>query len=91
MSGSASTGGVIQNSCGNWLLDLCTSVDLCSITGAELWGVYQGLTLAWNEGFKKVIVESDSLSVVRMIQKRELCTNAHSSLLEAIWCNIDLD
>lgn len=55
MSGSASTGGVIRNSCGNWLLDLCTIADLCSITGAELWGVYQGLTLAWNEGFKKVI------------------------------------
>lgn len=36
---------------------------------AEVWGIITGLELAWARGFKKVWMESDSLTAVNLIKK----------------------
>lgn len=35
---------------------------------AEVWTVRQGLQLAWDKGFKRVIIEVDSTEALRMIE-----------------------
>ncbi|KAF7826743.1 ribonuclease H [Senna tora] len=39
-----------------------------SILSAEIWGIYHGLVTAWNLGFRKVELESDSSQDIKIIQ-----------------------
>ena len=43
------------------------NLDIGSVFGAELWGVYQGLLLAWELEYKQVVVEIDNESVAHVI------------------------
>ena len=46
ISGQASAGGLISNYCGEWVCGFGMDIGHCTITGAELWGLFQGLQLA---------------------------------------------
>ena len=35
---------------------------ICSMTATDLWGVWNGLILAWDLRFRKVILETEKLS-----------------------------
>ncbi|XP_057418112.1 uncharacterized protein LOC130712290 [Lotus japonicus] len=54
---------------------------------AELLGVLRGLQLAWHHGYRKVVCESDSLSVVQTLSTGK-SVNLHSCavLLTEIHC-----
>ncbi|EOY02369.1 Kinase superfamily protein isoform 5 [Theobroma cacao] len=52
----ASAGGVIRNAEGEWRTGFVAKLGLCSAYRAELRGVLHGLRLAWDSGFKKVMV-----------------------------------
>ncbi|CAN1130057.1 Putative ribonuclease H protein At1g65750, partial [Linum perenne] len=56
----AAAGGLVRNSSGHCLLAFTANLGSCSITRAELWGILIGLRLAWNAGYKKIIVQTDS-------------------------------
>ena len=43
----------------------------CSVTVAELWGLYQDLSLAWQHGIRYFHVEVDSCCVVQMVNARQ--------------------
>ncbi|KAH9776497.1 proline transporter 2 [Citrus sinensis] len=43
----------------------------CSIMEAELWGLYQGLKLAWEHGFRLLQVEVDNLGVTQLLNSSE--------------------
>ena len=47
-------------------------------------GVYEGISLAWDLGLKNIIVETDSLCVVQLLQKKPDYTNNHTTLINAI-------
>ncbi|CAA0812513.1 DEAD-box ATP-dependent RNA helicase 51 [Striga hermonthica] len=66
-SGRGSAGGLARDSHGHWLGGFLLNVSLCTITEAELWGLFHGLRLAWALGAKKVLVEVDNSSVVAML------------------------
>ena len=51
---------------------------------AELWGLFQGLTLAWDVGIKRLLVEVDSLGVTQMISKQVVVPNVFHALIIAI-------
>lgn len=55
-----------------------------SVTMAELWGLYQGLNLAWNIGISHLLVEVDSYCVVQMTAKQATVPNAYYPLMVAI-------
>ena len=55
-----------------------------SITIAQLWGVYEGIQLAWNLGIKKLLIEVDNKYVVQMMEHEVVRINGHSSLILAI-------
>ena len=50
-------------------------------TQAELWTVRQGLTSAWNIGYKQIILEIDSLMVIKMITTNMECMPLVSTLV----------
>ncbi|KAL5837776.1 hypothetical protein ACOSQ3_014945 [Xanthoceras sorbifolium] len=59
-TGVISAGGVIRNSEKVWLSGFAVKKGVGSVLCAEFWGILEALTLAWNLGYCKVIVESDS-------------------------------
>ena len=68
-SGMIDAGGVLRNHGKNWLKGVVMNKGVGSVIEAEFWGLYKGLLMAWNSGYKKVLVESDFLNVVQLMQK----------------------
>ncbi|KAJ9159056.1 hypothetical protein P3X46_024587 [Hevea brasiliensis] len=60
-------GGLCRDATGNWLFGFVASYGISSILGAELWSMYEGLKLAYDRGYRKVILECDNLTVVNTI------------------------
>lgn len=67
--GSASCGGLIRNSEGLWVGGFAKNIGDCDVLKAELWGIYEGLKLAWRLNCRKVMRESDSLCAINLISK----------------------
>ncbi|KAL9438890.1 hypothetical protein AB3S75_024539 [Citrus x aurantiifolia] len=51
---------------------------------AELWGLVQGLRIAWEAGIKRLLVEVDSLCVIQMISKQVIVPNEFYALVAAV-------
>ncbi|KAL4386745.1 hypothetical protein GQ457_09G012620 [Hibiscus cannabinus] len=68
ISGMASCGGVFRDHMGEWILGFSKFIGVCSVVDAELWGVLVGLESAWSHGFRKIIIETDSLDVCRLLR-----------------------
>ncbi|CAN1157810.1 Putative ribonuclease H protein At1g65750 [Linum perenne] len=75
----AAAGGLVRNSSGHCLLAFTANLGSCSITRAELRGILIGLRLAWNAGYKKIIVQTDSQVAVQLLTD-ESSTNHHHGL-----------
>lgn len=81
--GDSAAWGVIRDSNGRWLGGFTYRVDFSSVLVAELWGIYHGLLLCWNKGFKEIILETDSLSAVMKVNNFE-AIGPNNNLLAAI-------
>lgn len=68
-------GGVFRNSSGDFLLGFAANMGSLSITEAELWAMFMGICLANLHGFGRVIIDSDSLTAVRLINSG--CSSLH--------------
>jgi len=66
--GLATAGGVIRGEEDEWLGGFALNIGICSAPMAELWGVYYGLVIAWERGFRRVELEVDSKLVVGFLQ-----------------------
>ncbi|KAH9796396.1 putative ribonuclease H protein [Citrus sinensis] len=75
------TGGLIQDHFGHWLSGFGMMIGSCSITFAELWGLYQGLQLAWNSGIRRLKVEMNSLCVTQLVARPSVMTNDYAPLI----------
>ena len=51
---------------------------------AELWGLYQGLCMAWQQGCRWISVEVDSLCVTQLVSNPVAHTYKYAPLLQAI-------
>lgn len=80
----ASAGGVIRDFNGKWLVGYAHRIGSCSIAKAELWGLLDGLNIAWDRGFRRVEVELDSLFVVNVVQQEGEAANDFSSIVQSI-------
>ena len=83
-SWDAGAGGVIRDSPGNWISGFCMNIGECPVVMAELWGLYQGLVLAWDAGIKCLLVEVDSLCISQMISKQVVVPNISYALVVAV-------
>lgn len=57
--GSAAIAGVAKDHLGRWLVGFQSGIGITSSTTAECWAILKGLELAWSNGFRKVLLESD--------------------------------
>ncbi|KAH9666643.1 putative ribonuclease H protein [Citrus sinensis] len=83
-TGEAGAGGVIRDSFGNWISGFSMNIGESSVIMAELWGLYQGLSIAWNVGIRHLLVEVDSLCVTQMIFQQVVVPNVFYALVVAI-------
>ncbi|CAI9103287.1 OLC1v1001743C1 [Oldenlandia corymbosa var. corymbosa] len=67
-NGVGCAGGVVRDCHGRWLGGIMIKVGFCTITGSELWGLFQALQLAWDLGYKKVKAEVDNSSSLLMVK-----------------------
>ncbi|GAU44140.1 hypothetical protein TSUD_188010 [Trifolium subterraneum] len=87
----AECGGIIRGNHGEWLGGFAKVIGECSAFIAELWGVFEGLTLARRMGFRKVEVHIDSVVVVQVITTGKLHNKIGWSLVLNIRKLLELD
>ncbi|CAL2260062.1 unnamed protein product [Prunus armeniaca] len=93
MSGDIGAGGLIRDSVGIWHGGFVVNLGQNQILEAELWGLFFGLKLAIGKGVKKLLVEMDSATTVRLIQcKESLEVHPFAGLLDCyreMWTQLD--
>ncbi|CAL1354069.1 unnamed protein product [Linum trigynum] len=82
--GMATAGGVIRNCYGDWIGGFCSKFGTGSALLAELWGIMQGLNLAWRKGAQFLILESDSQLALDLIKQRTDSVHPYSTILGSI-------
>lgn len=86
-SKSAGFGGLLRDFKGDPICAFVSKALTADIFSVELWAIWRGLVLAWGLGIKVIWVESDSLSVVKTINRAQSHNpNAITfSCLNCIW------
>ncbi|CAN1181654.1 Putative ribonuclease H protein At1g65750, partial [Linum perenne] len=64
--GKATAGGLIRNAEGRCVLAYTMNLGTCSITRAEMRGAIEGMHRAWEAGFRNVVLQLDSRSVISL-------------------------
>lgn len=65
----STVGGAVRDSAGGWLLGFQRYLGHGSALNAKMWGMLHGLQVAAAPGYDKVILESDCLLAVQMVNQ----------------------
>lgn len=79
-SGETSVDGLIRDNNRKWIAGFGMRIGVCSVMVAELQGLYQGLSIAWQKGDCWLIVAIDGLCVIHLIANFLVLANEHTSL-----------
>ncbi|KAL6276567.1 hypothetical protein ACE6H2_020168 [Prunus campanulata] len=82
-TGMIGAGGLLRDADGAWLKGFTGNLGVGSILEAELWGIFWGLSLAWDAGVRDVVIECDSSIAVDLINNP---TGANHPLYNIINC-----
>ncbi|KAK7385405.1 hypothetical protein VNO78_31122 [Psophocarpus tetragonolobus] len=82
--GTASFGGLLRDYRGKPICAFVSKAPQGDVFLVELWAIWRGLVLSLGLGIKAIWVESDSMSVVKTVNRKQLCTKA-DSYLKQIW------
>ncbi|KAJ7982509.1 Ribonuclease H [Quillaja saponaria] len=77
----AGYGRVIRCDCGQWLGGYVVNLGYGTNMFAEISGIYYGLKLAWELGFRKVEAELDSMVVLKLIQEDDVEFHPYANLI----------
>ncbi|MBA0612531.1 hypothetical protein Godav_013127 [Gossypium davidsonii] len=72
VSGNATARGVIRNGNEEWIMGYNRYLGKCSVFDAELWGILDGLALIQYRRYDGVMIQTDSLEVVKAIQDTKI-------------------
>ncbi|KAK8649108.1 hypothetical protein V6N13_129844 [Hibiscus sabdariffa] len=89
-TGFAACGGLIRDPDGRWVRGFARSVGICSPIESELWAVHEGLVQAWVLGLKRVVVEVDSASVLRLLSQHS-CRESSMTIVQHIFSLLSRD
>lgn len=78
---------MIRDETRRWLVGFAPNIGVCSIARAELWGVLDGLAVAWEHGVRKVVCEVDSKFVFDLLHEQGMIANDYFNL---VWLIRDL-
>ncbi|KAK4284609.1 hypothetical protein QN277_001415 [Acacia crassicarpa] len=79
-SSRAGCGGLLRDSGGVWYCGFSKELGTCDAFTAEQWAMIEGLTLSWDLGIRKLILESDALDLVQLLAE-EASTSVNLLLL----------
>ncbi|CAN1120866.1 Putative ribonuclease H protein At1g65750 [Linum perenne] len=82
-SNSAAVGGLIRDDQGRFIVGFATKLGSCSIARAEMRGIVDGMTIAWNHGIRKLQIQSDSVTAVRMLSDALWLNHQHFNLVRS--------
>ncbi|KAL5756732.1 hypothetical protein ACOSQ2_021478 [Xanthoceras sorbifolium] len=89
--GSIAVGGVLRDASKQWIVGFAVNRVKGSVLEVETWGLFEGLQICCNAGFRKIIVESDSKTVVDMLHITPNCNSPLYSLVLCCKDHIDRD
>ncbi|KAE8684789.1 hypothetical protein F3Y22_tig00111105pilonHSYRG00441 [Hibiscus syriacus] len=67
-TGNAKGGGVLRDNDGQWLGGFNRNIGRCSAFHAELWALFDGLTLGWERGLRDIEVQLHNKEDVEILQ-----------------------
>ncbi|XVE79323.1 hypothetical protein DITRI_Ditri14bG0049000 [Diplodiscus trichospermus] len=67
-SQAAGCGGLLRDCHGRWMHGFTFNIGKCTVLEVEFWAVIHRLQSAWEKGFRKIILQSDSRSVVNSLK-----------------------
>lgn len=73
--------GLIWDELGNWLIGFSANIGNGRATLVEIWGVYEGLKMAWHYGYSSVMVECNSVEVVKLFSEIVPHFHPHAMLI----------
>ncbi|KAL4377111.1 hypothetical protein GQ457_02G015370 [Hibiscus cannabinus] len=74
-----------RNSTGTWCFGFTKFLGICSVTDAEIWGAFLGLHYAWEMGFRHVMLEMDSLDVIRIVKRDYSSLHSLRGHIQDLW------
>ncbi|CAN0829758.1 Putative ribonuclease H protein At1g65750 [Linum grandiflorum] len=83
--GAAAAGGVLRNEDGDVQWAYTRNLGRCSITRAELWGIIDGMEIAWNNGCRRIAIQTDSTCAVQLLQATDKHDHQHAALVLKYW------
>ncbi|KAA3458339.1 reverse transcriptase [Gossypium australe] len=83
ITGDASAGGVVQDQDGKWISGYTHYLGKCSPLEAELWGILDGVLILKNNGYKRIIINTDNLEVVKALTTEDM-TDTGNTLIRRI-------
>ena len=63
--------GVLRNDEGSWVQGYSLNLVCCWIEEAELWALIHRMRMAWETGFKRIQMETDSLTMAKWLRGLE--------------------
>ncbi|PKI64439.1 hypothetical protein CRG98_015164 [Punica granatum] len=82
--GIVGAGGLLRNDDGYRICRFLHNVGFATSTTAELWGALVGLQLAWDHGYRHVVLELDSQVVQRLLSDGATHNQCLESLVSSI-------
>ncbi|KAF7834787.1 putative ribonuclease H protein At1g65750 family [Senna tora] len=80
----AACGGLLRDAAGDFITCFSSNLGRCSITVAELHAIQEGLKMAWDHGYRNIIMEVDSQIAIDLIQKEINPLHPHCSIVKSI-------
>ncbi|KAK2662268.1 hypothetical protein Ddye_000842 [Dipteronia dyeriana] len=81
--GTSPIGGVIRNHEKSWIEGSALNIGFGCIVEAELWGIFEGLQFMWKTRFKKVVVETVSMTSVCLLINNTSINHSLFSIIHA--------
>ncbi|KAK9207976.1 hypothetical protein WN944_000325 [Citrus x changshan-huyou] len=80
-NGPASAGGLVRDCSGKWQFGFGMNIGFGSVTTAELWGLFQGLNIAWDRGIRYLIAEGMALQITIILKGKKINWSLSSYLI----------
>jgi ribonuclease HI len=83
--GVAGSGMIVNDSKGETIVSACRQLHYCTnALGAELYAVMEGLSLALHWCSEPLLIETDCLEIVKLLNTKGINRSAYSSIVEEI-------
>ena len=75
-------GGLLRRSDGSFVEGFMFHPNQGDSLTAELWALVLGLKLAWQRGYRKVIVETDASEIIHLLERKDISQHADFILIQ---------